>query len=257
MVGETFDFENRGFIRNFVDPTTKLDGQFDFPLRKRLAEAVLMRKYTGMNDLAGYMDSNDGFYGSNAVMSTFVGNHDLPRVIHLAEDNPRFNDQGADGKLLAWSGPPGSPGNRAPYERVANAFAVLLTNKGAPLLYYGDEIGLPGAGDPDNRRFMKWTAPTADETYLKDRIAKLTAIRSAHPALRRGRRATLGASGDLWTYSLTTTGDTVYVAINRGDTDQSTAALPAGALTELITGATVAGPNATIPPRQTRIFVVK
>jgi glycosidase len=258
MVGETYDFENRGFIKGFVDPQTKLDGQFDFPLRKRIAEAVLMRKYTGMNDLAGYMDGNDAFYGSTAVMSTFIGNHDLPRIIHLAEDNPRWTDQGSDGKNLAWSGQPGSPGNRAPYERVANAFGVLLTNKGAPLLYYGDEIGLPGAGDPDNRRFMKWAAPSADEAYLKDRIKKLSDIRTAHPALRRGRRATLGTpSADLWAYSMTTTGDTVYVAINRGDTDQSTGALPAGALTELVTGATATGPNATIPPRQTRIFVVK
>ncbi len=258
MVGETYDFENRGFIKGFVDPATKLDGQFDFPLRKRIAEAVLMRKYTGMNDLAGYMDGNDAFYGSNAVMSTFIGNHDLPRIIHLAEDNPRWTDQGSDGKNLAWFGQPGSPGNRAPYERVANAFALLLTNKGAPLLYYGDEIGLPGAGDPDNRRFMKWSAPSADETYLKDRIKKLAEIRGAHPALRRGRRATLGSpSADLWVYSLTTTGDTVYVAINRGDTDQSTTSLPAGSLTELVTGVTVAGPNATIPPRQTRIFVLK
>jgi glycosidase len=141
---------------------------------------------------------------------------------------------------------------------VANAFAVLLTNKGAPLLYYGDEIGLPGAGDPDNRRFMKWSAPSADETYLKDRIKKLSDIRAAHPALRRGRRATLGSpSADLWVYSQTTTGDTVYVAINRGDTDQSTTSLPAGPLAELVTGATVTGSNATIPPRQTRIFVPK
>ena len=47
------------------------------------------------------------------------------------------------------------------------------------------------------------------------------------------------------------------MAINRGDTDQSTTSLPAGSLAELVMGTTVTGPNATIPPRQTRIFVLK
>ena len=39
MVGETYDFQNRGLIASFIDPSTKLDGQFDFPLRIRLVEA--------------------------------------------------------------------------------------------------------------------------------------------------------------------------------------------------------------------------
>ena len=43
------------------------------------------------------------------------------------------------------------------YERLALAMAVTLTNRGVPLIYYGDEIGLPGAGDPDNRRLMQWS----------------------------------------------------------------------------------------------------
>ena len=40
---------------------------------------------------------------------------------------------------------------------------MLLTNKGAPLIYYGDEIGLPGAGDPDNRRMMQFSGLSADQ----------------------------------------------------------------------------------------------
>ena len=31
-----------------------------------------------------------------------------------------------------------------------------MTNPGIPLIYYGDEIGLAGGGDPDNRRMMPW-----------------------------------------------------------------------------------------------------
>src|SRR5262249_44285551 len=157
MVGETYDFGNRDVIKSYVDPATKLDGQFDFPLRRHIVEALLMR-VMNMSDLANFMNTNDYYYGASAVMSTFIGNHDLPRVIHLADDDTGWpNGQGADGKDRAWSGQPGVVGELEAYEKVANGFAVLFTNRGAPLVYYGDEVGLSGAGDPDNRRFMPWS----------------------------------------------------------------------------------------------------
>jgi len=257
MVGETYDFGNRDVIKSYVEPSTKLDGQFDFPLRKDLVQAVIMRT-ENMSDLATFMNSNDYYYGANAVMSTFIGNHDLPRIIHLAANDRLWgDDQGSDGKNLAWAGQPGAVAEVEAYERVANAFGVLFTNRGAPLVYYGDEIGLPGAGDPDNRRFMQWTGLSANQTYLKTRLAKLGDIRSKHPALRRGTRTTLESNADVWAYSRVTTGDTVYVAVNRSDSDKPVTSMPSGALTELVTGAAANGPNVTIPARQTRIFVTK
>ncbi|HWZ90231.1 MAG TPA: alpha-amylase family glycosyl hydrolase, partial [Polyangiaceae bacterium] len=219
----------------------------------------------GMQGLAQFMDSNDTFYPSTAVMSTFIGNHDLPRSIHYAEqtlptwlhDGSPSNPSAGDGKSNAWAGQPALETDPNAYQRLANAFAVILTNKGAPLIYYGDEIGLPGAGDPDNRRMMPWTGYSAPQQALYDRIKALTAIRAAHPAMRRGTRSTLEADADLWVYKLTTHSgdpapDTVYVAINRSDTDRATTMLPAG-LSELITGMPASG-SVTIPARETRIF---
>ena len=257
MVGETYDFGNRDLLKQYVDPSTKLDGQFDFPLRANLVQAVVMRT-ENMSDLASFMNSNDYYYGANAVMSTFIGNHDLPRIIHLAANNRIWGDnQAADGKDRAWQSQPGAVGEIEAYERVANAFAVLYTNRGAPLVYYGDEIGLPGGGDPDNRRFMQWSTLDANQTYLKDRIKKLGDIRSKHPALRRGTRTTLESSADVWAYSRITTGDTVYVAVNRSDSPKDVNSLPGGNYTELVTGAGASGPKVSIPARQTRIFVSK
>ena len=276
MVGETYDFQNRGLIASLIDSQSKLDGQFDFPLRIRLIEAVLMRSTQnlltpddlgwsrnappGMTGLAQFMDSNDAFYPTDAVMSTFIGNHDLPRSIHYAEQTlPGWLGSSAtDGKSSSWSGQPPVEMDPNVYERMANAFAVLLTNKGAPLIYYGDEIGLPGAGDPDNRRMMPWTGYVLAQQGLHDRIKALTTIRAAHPAMRRGSRTTLDVSADLWVYSLTTpagdpTPDTVYVAVNRSDGDLTTSALPTG-LTELLTSAPEGASPVTIPARQTRIF---
>lgn len=41
-----------------------------------------------------------------------------------------------------------------------------MTIPGIPIIYYGDEYGLPGAGDPDNRRMMQFE-------NLKDREESL------------------------------------------------------------------------------------
>jgi len=140
---------------------------------------------------------------------------------------------------------------------LAVAFAVLLTNKGAPLIYYGDEIGLPGAGDPDNRRLMQFTGLSADQQYLLATMKALLAARTAHPALRRGHRTTISVNADAWVYSMSTAGDTVYVAINRGDAAANIGGLPGAPLTELVTGAAVNGPSYSVPPRQARVFVAK
>ena len=281
MVGETYDFQNRALISSLIDSQTMLDGQFDFPLRIRLVEAMLMRSTQnmltpddlnwgrtgppGMQGLAEFMDSNDTFYPTDAVMSTFIGNHDLPRSIHYAEqtlpawiqaDSPS-NPSAADGKSNAWSNEPVTETDPNTYERLGNAFGVILTNKGAPLIYYGDEVGLPGAGDPDNRRMMQWTGYSPAQQALYARIKALTTIRAAHPAMRRGTRSTLQVDADLWVYELTTSAgdpvaDTVYVGINRSDADRQTTMLPSG-LTELITNTPVTG-AVTIPARETRIF---
>jgi glycosidase len=253
MVGETYDFYNRDFIKGFVDPQTKLDGQFDFPLRRMVVESMLL-KVQGMDALKQFMDTNDFYYGANAVMSTFVGNHDLPRIIHLAQEPPVWSNQADDGKNLAWNNQPQLPSQRKAFEKLANAFAVLFTNRGAPLVYYGDEWGMPGAGDPDNRRFMQWSGYSSDQQWLHDRIKTLLAIRAAHPALRRGLRTTASVTSDVWLFSMKALGDEVWVAINRSDSDQSVSGLPSQALSELVTGTMITGPNATIPARQTRIF---
>src|SRR5260370_114160 len=77
---------------------------------------------------------------------------------------------------------------RQPIERVWVAMAILMTNEGVPLIYYGDEVGQAGAGDPDNRRPMQWSGYSAGQQQLLGRRKKLGTVRAAHPALRDGTR---------------------------------------------------------------------
>jgi len=239
LVGETYTGD-RDLIKYYVRPDTMLDGQFDFPLRANVL-ATILRRSGAMGDLAGFLDSNAAFYGAGAVMSTFIGNHDVPRVIHIAEDTPQFGDWDG-GRDRAWSNRPELPTSPSPFERVAVAYTLLMTTPGVPLIYYGDEIGMPGAGDPDNRRFMQWDGYTDDQVWLRERIAGLAKARAAHPALRRGTRQTLGTSGDVMTYAMSGDGDQVYVVLNRGDDAEPAVGVPAGAYRDLVTGETVAAP---------------
>jgi glycosidase len=251
LVGETYTGD-KGLIRQYVDPATMLDGQFDFPLRAEVAR-VLLGRHGAMSDLEGFLAANDGFYGAGAVMSTFLGNHDLPRAIHLAEDAPLFSEWDS-GKARSWTNLPTQPTARAPYERLALGFALLMTLPGVPLVYYGDEIGLAGGGDPDNRRLMPWSGTSADQDWLRTRLGKLAHVRAAHPALRRGTRAGEGASNDVLVYRMSDGGETLHVALNRSDAAAAVPGLPAGDYRDLVSDSDVSA-GALLPARTAWILV--
>jgi glycosidase len=246
LVGETFSGDSN-LIKSYVDPCNLLDGQFDFPLRASLGAAVLQRS-APLSDLESFMNANTGLYGAG-VMSTFVGNADVPRAIHFAEDTPLWSDIWADGKDRNFSNQPAAPSGSNAYQRLSVAFAVLFTNRGVPLLYYGDEVGQAGAGDPDNRRFMQWSGYSIAQTELQTRIEKLGAFRAAHTALRRGDRTTLSVTADTWAYQMVDGGDRVVVVLNRSDATQSVSGLPSGSFTDAVSGQGFSGPSVTVPPR--------
>jgi glycosidase len=251
LVGETFEGD-RNAIKQYVDPPTMLDGQFDFPLRANVLSIVL-RRQGAMTDLAGFLASNDGFYGPGAVMSTFLGNHDVPRVVHIAEDSPQFGEWDG-GKERAWQNQPQLPSGRSAFERLVVGYALLYTSPGVPMMYYGDEVGMPGAGDPDNRRMMQWDGYTADQTWLRDQLAALARIRADHSALRRGTRTTLGATGDVLAYRMADgTGDEVIVALNRADTAQTAPGVSGDYVDLLVAGGDASG-TITVPARGVRIL---
>lgn len=257
MVGETFAYDDRNLLRRFVDPSTMLDGQFDFPFKARACEALFSR-VMGLDAFSSFMDDNDRFYGDGALMSTFIGNHDLPRAIHFASGQITDCRQGSyPGN--AWT--PMSyaqPTDAAPYERLALAFAVMLTNPGVPLVYYGDEIGLAGGGDPDNRRMMNWDDASllAPQRTLRAAVRALAHARGENPVLGRGQRVTLSATADTWVYRRTGCGmHDVIVAINRADT-QNGVSIPAGTYDDLISGTSAMGGSITMPARSFRVLRV-
>ena len=251
LVGETFAYDNAGLIRQFVDPETMLDGQFDFPFKARVCEAVFTEG-GGLNYLSDWMDGNDRYYGNDAIMTTWIGNHDIPRAIHFASrqiGNCREGSSPGNGWDAASYQ---QPSDAAPYERLGVAFAIMMTNRGIPLIYYGDEIGLAGGGDPDNRRMMVFDDSdlNAHQIALRDHVSALARIRAEHPALSRGTRTTHHVDQNTWVYTVGGCGDTpdVTVAINRSDSS-ATVDVPAGSYTDLMTDAASTGGSISVPAR--------
>ncbi|OIP35250.1 MAG: hypothetical protein AUK47_16925 [Deltaproteobacteria bacterium CG2_30_63_29] len=98
------------------------------------------------------------------------------------------------------------------------AWTFLMTLPGVPLIYCGDELGMQGAGDPDNRLPMLFGASLSlEQQETLEHVRALGLVRQAHEALRRGVRQQLqmDADGLFWAYSLKDGGDVCVVAFNR------------------------------------------
>lgn len=97
-----------------------------------------------------------------------------------------------------------------------------FTFMGTPCIYYGDEIGMDGGGDPDCRKCMEWN-PERQDRDLFNFYRRLIEIRGAHPALRSGRFTFLeaGAGGSKLAYERSLGDDLVIVLINTEETVQT------------------------------------
>jgi glycosidase len=64
-------------------------------------------------------------------------------------------------------------------------YAFLFTYLGTPCIYYGDEIGLDGEQDPDNRKCMEWDKSKYNY-FIYNSLQKLIRIRKQHKVLCTG-----------------------------------------------------------------------
>jgi neopullulanase len=95
--------------------------------------------------------------------------------------------------------------------RLATLFQ--MTYPGAPCIYYGDEIGMEGGRDPDNRRAFPWDESRWN-TGLRDFVKRCIALRHAYPALRRGTYTRLHAADDVYAFGRRLGDETLVVALN-------------------------------------------
>ncbi|MDX2098085.1 MAG: glycoside hydrolase family 13 protein [Leptolyngbyaceae cyanobacterium bins.59] len=91
---------------------------------------------------------------------------------------------------------------------------LLMTFPGAPSIYYGDEVGLPGALDPDSRRGFPQETLWDRETLQAHR--KLIALRHTNPVLCVGNYRVVYAQSTVYAFARTLNDQEVIVAVNVG-----------------------------------------
>jgi glycosidase len=158
-----------GGQKRYDDIDTGVSTLFDYPMYFVLRDILLSGAPVGR--IADVL-RHDALYPRPDELVTFFGNHDVSRFAS------------AQGSSAA---------------KLKSAFALTLTLRGIPELYYGDEIGMPGGGDPDNRRDFPggWREDTRNAFTEEGRtreqqelfafVRELLRLRRGHAALTGGR----------------------------------------------------------------------
>ena len=224
LIGETFD--QAELINAYIGPN-KLHGQFDFPLYWTLRSAFVDDSVSVASAVQTAASIHDRY--PQGRMSTFLGNLDVGRFLTDAIEHTA--DVCPDGSLRQ----AGSPEDGVAYDRLRLAFTVLFTQPGMPMIYYGDELGIPGYTDPDNRQPLWWhgadlTIHDAESlaselppgpSRVLDTVRRLVHARAAHPALRGGEWAEWWDGGEgLYATAHTNGEDAAIVVINRTGENQ-------------------------------------
>jgi neopullulanase len=182
---------------------TNIDTLFDFglfyPIRNAFGQGKNIREVS-------QAFAHDWLYPKPDVLTTFIGVHDMARFM---------NEPGAtiDGLKLA--------------------LTLIMTSRGTPIIYYGDEIAMRGGGDPDNRRdfpggfrgdrrnAFESAGRTREENEVWNHLAKLGGLRRELEALRRGRSLDLHDGEQQMAFARTTGRQPTIVVINN-DTKPAT-----------------------------------
>ncbi len=238
VVGEVLDGDPT-FVSFFQGGKTQYDGVddkvdalFDYPLHFVMRN--VFARGGSVRDVP-QMLARDYLYPNPDALVTQFGSHDVTRFMH----EPNATTAGL--KL---------------------AYTVLATIRGTPLVYYGDEIAMPGGNDPDNRRdfpggwredarnAFEQSGRTDVEQGVWSHLQTVLTVRAERADLRTARMENLSVGDQVWVYRR---GRTV-VAINNGTTAATVTVpgLTVGA--DVLKSCGVSGTTLNIPARSSCLF---
>ena len=222
MIGETYG--DTELIGSYVK-SGMIDAQFDFNLYHNSRD-VIVDTNLSMRTIAGTVEESERAYGSHHTMGNITGNHDKPRFISLAGGDMALGwyDDKAEGwhrEVVVGDMDKGHAGLQL-------MKAIITTVPGVPCIYQGDEYGVPGANDPDNRDMMTFECANDYQVREFDQTKALLHARRNSMPLNYGDLRTLYVDDEAWVFIRHYMGDWTIVGINVRNTEKSiTVELPA------------------------------
>jgi len=217
MVGEVFERDAAqtsffiGGHTGWDGIDTKLDSVFDFPVwNASLLAFTNKAPIKALRDQLKY----DALYPDPLKITTFANNHDTMRFMSL------------EGATL---------------EGAMMHIAFILSVRGIPQLYYGEEVAMEGKEDPDNRRDFPGGFPgdvrnafTAEgrkptEQRMFEWTRMWLRLRAEHSAIRGGRLVDLFYDDDSYVFARQDRHETVILAFNRTEKEKKVT-LPVGSI---------------------------
>jgi neopullulanase len=192
-----------GGERRFDGVDSGVTTVFDYPMYFALRDVLAGR--APVAKLADVL-RHDSLYPRPDQLVTFFGNHDTTRFA------------GVEGVAGA---------NSDSMARLKLAFGLNLALRGIPQFYYGDELGMAGGGDPDNRHDFPggWredtknafteNGRTAEQQEIFSFVQNLLRVRREHPALSEGRQWNLLSDDSAIVFLRESDEEKVLVAFNR------------------------------------------
>jgi len=215
QIGETFG--SHDLIKSYVN-NGMLDAQFNFN-QFFVARRVFTDPTSDFYDLSSEMEKSLEVYGYNNLMGNLMDSHDQVRMMALFDGDITLSDNATE---KAFQEPKIMVDNESAYKKELVYMTYLLTIPGIPVIYYGDEFGMSGAGDPDNRRMMRFGDElTGQEKIQLQKVTNLIHIRKKHSSLRRGDYKTLYVSKDVLVFMRGDNNERIVVALNKGESNQS------------------------------------
>jgi cyclomaltodextrinase len=219
QIGETYG--SHELINSYIG-SGLLDAQFDFNMYDN-ALPVFATQDESMTRLGEALEASLSTYGYHHLMGNITGNQDKPRFMSYADGTLSFDTPWMEYKRIGWKQTIEVQDSLA-YRKMAMFNAFNLTIPGIPIIYYGDEIGMAGAGDPDNRRMMRFENLKKQEAALQKEIGSLIQVRTKNLALVYGdftieentttklkytrryfdNQVTITLNKEDWTYSIST-----------------------------------------------------
>ncbi len=208
QIGETYGGPD--LISSYIS-SGMLDAQFDFNVYDD-ALAVFIRPDEPFSRLDASLKESLQYYGAHNLMGYITGNQDRGRFTSYAGGDLLFDE---DAKAAGWTREIGI-GDVAGYKVTEMLFAFNMTIPGLPVIYYGDEIGMPGGNDPDSRRMMRFDDLNEHEMNVRNTVKKLTSLRINKLPLIYGDFESLLVADQSYAYCRTYFDQLVIVVMNKG-----------------------------------------